>query len=108
MDKTIVHLQEGEETLQCQGDWKALYGKKGGQAGERKRSCGEREGAVGTAQGLQQWAACLLGGLPFVQIRAGDTAKLFLSSLIVIQTDRAFLWLPYRMNFRCDARGYSI
>lgn len=59
---------------------------------------------MGTAHG----AACLLGGLPFVQIGAGDTAELFLSSLIVIQTDRAFLWLPYRMNFRCDARGYSI
>lgn len=71
--------------------------------------------AVGRGRGLWEQhracsngAACLLGCLPFVQIGAGDTAKLFLSSFFVIQTDRAFLWLPYRMNFRSDARGYSI
>lgn len=71
--------------------------------------------AVGRGRGLWEQhracsngAACLLGRLPFVQIGAGDTAKLFLSSFFVIQTDRVFLWLPYRINFRSDARGYSI
>lgn len=83
---------------------------------EKKEPRQERgKEAVGRGRGLWEQhracssgAACLLGRLPFVQIGAGDTAKLFFSSLFVIQTDRAFLWLPYRINFRSDARGYSI
>lgn len=62
MDKTIVQLQEDGKELQCQDGWKALHGRKGIQAGDRKRMCGGTEGAVGTAQGeiCSHGAACLL------------------------------------------------
>lgn len=55
-------------------------------------------------------AACrlLAGTLPLVQMRASDTAKLFLPLFLVIQTDWVFLWLPYTVHLRSDARGYSI
>lgn len=112
MDKTIVHLQEGGEELWYQGKWKALHSRKGVQEGERKGRCGGERGlweqhrARLAAMGLP--VCCSLGRLPFVQIRAGDTAKLFLSLFFVIQTDRVFLWLPYTIHFRSNARGYSI
>lgn len=114
MDKTIVQLEEGGEELQCQDGWKALHGRKGVQAGERNEDV-EGRGGCGNSTGLAAMGlpvCCSLGCLPFVQIRASDTAKFFLSLFFffcfVIQTDRVFLWLPYRIHFRSDARGYSI
>lgn len=87
-----------------------------GQKGRRRREERGKDGVWGDG-GLwaQHWAcsggaACLLlaGTLPLVQMRASDTAKLFLPLLLVIQTDWVFRWLPHTVHLRSDARGYSI
>lgn len=65
-------------------------------------SCGNSTGLA--AMGLPDcWDICHLSRLELVIQQSS-----FSSSFFVIQTDRAFLWLPYRINFRSDARGYSI
>lgn len=82
---------------------------------ERGMKMWKGEGAVGTAQGSQRWGclsaahwdACHLSRLELV-IQQSSFSLYFFFFCFVIQTDRVFLWLPYRIHFRSDARGYSI
>ena len=88
MDKTIVQLQEDGEELQCQDGWKALHGRKGLQAGERKGRYGGKEGAVGTAQGLQRWG-CLSAA-------RWDACHLSRLELVIQQSSFSLYFLLFR------------
>lgn len=103
MDKTIAQLLEGGEDLQCQDSWKALHGRKGVQAEERKGRCGGREGAVGTAQGLQRW-----GCLPAARWDACHLSRL---ELVIQQSSFSlYFFLLFRQMecfFGCHIRFIS-
>lgn len=65
---------------------------------------------MGTARGKAQSnrGAWLLAGMPAIHPDEIWWYSKGLSLFCVMQTDTVCLWLPYTMNFRSDARGYSI